>query len=329
MTDDRSPLRRWLDESMNGVGLDYIIKIDKPLEKKLGDLYTDNRELYEQVRKRLRDYGMAKSWRSESQTSGNNPHRARVGRTAGGNPGKGHIIHKIDVNQGTRMFIIRYSDEGTGLTYVMLVGLLLASEREDHNEWRHEVRRIQQRFGGVVFDQINQENDDTIYDGGDVTDHNAGYEDQLDFESTPSSTSFGVTQVDTNITITYEQIKAIERKLPLVIDGHAGTGKSVIIAFRIALESINAYRNNETKTFLVIAYNRRVLNMVKTYAESWMKTLGSTIKLPSGEVCHPFRITMQSVFIIEPLLVSIVTSQNVLIMRPSLNRTHWLRFQNS
>ena len=27
--------------------------------------------------------------------------------------------------------------------------------------------------------------------------------------------------------------------------------------------------------------------MVKTYAESWMKTLGSTIKLPSGEVLPP------------------------------------------
>ena len=63
MTDDRSPLRRWLDESMNGAGLDYGIKIDKPLEKKLGDLFTDNRELCKQVRKRLRDYGMAKSWR--------------------------------------------------------------------------------------------------------------------------------------------------------------------------------------------------------------------------------------------------------------------------
>lgn len=287
MTDDRSRLRKWLDKSMNGVGLDYIIKIDKPLEKNLGDLYTENRELYEQVRKRLRDYGMARSWRSESQTAGNNPHRARVGRTAGENGTKGHVIHKIDVNQGTRMFIIRYSDEGTGLIYVMLVGLLLASEREDHNEWRHEVHRIKQRFGGVVFDQLNEEDDDEIYEGGQVKDHNAGYEDQLDFELTPNSTSFGVTQVDTNITITYEQIKAIERKLPLVIDGHAGTGKSVIIAFRIALESINAYLNNETKTFLVIAYNRRVLNMVKTYAESWMKTLGSTIKTPSGEVLPP------------------------------------------
>ena len=137
MTDDRSPLRRWLDESMNGVGLDYIIKIDKPLEKKLGDLFTDNRELYEQVRKRLRDYGMAKSWRSESQTAGNNPHRATVVRTAGENGAKGTLFTNWTLT-GTRMFIIRYSDTRTGLTYVMLVGLLLASEREDHNEWRHE-----------------------------------------------------------------------------------------------------------------------------------------------------------------------------------------------
>ncbi len=276
---------------MNGVGLDYIIKIDKPLEKKLGDLYTANRELYEQVRKRLRDYGVAKSWQSESQTAGNNPHRASVGRTAGENGTKGHLIHKIDVNQGTRMFIIRYSDARTALTYVMLVGLLLASEREDHNEWRHEVNRIKQRFGGIVFDQLNEEQDDQVYEGGQVKDHNAGYENQMDFETTAISSSFGVTQVDTNITITYEQIAAIERKLPLVIDGHAGTGKSVIIAFRIALESINAYRKNEIKTFLVIAYNRRVLNMVKTYAESWMKTLQPDIPDHYAERVH-YRTTL-------------------------------------
>ena len=111
---------------------------------------------------------MAKSWRSESQTAGNNPHRATVGRTAGENGAKGHLIHKLDVNRGTRMFIIRYSDTRTGLTYVMLVGLLLASEREDHNEWRHEVHRIKQRFGGVVFDRLNEEDDDEIYEGGQV-----------------------------------------------------------------------------------------------------------------------------------------------------------------
>ena len=58
-----------------------------------------------------------------------------------------------------------------------------------------------------------------IYEGGQVKDHNAGYEDQLDFELTPSSTSFGVTQVDTNITITYEQIKPSKENYHLLSTG--------------------------------------------------------------------------------------------------------------
>ena len=113
----------------------------------------------------------------------------------------------------------------------MLVEFCLQSTKEIIQKWRDEAARIRQKFGGVVFESENEEVDDLIYDGGKhLTDYGAGFLDKYTPEETESMVQFGLSQIDTNITLTYDQISAVEKVLPLVIDRHAGTGKSVIIA---------------------------------------------------------------------------------------------------
>ncbi len=267
-------LRKWFDEAMGGTRTDYILKYDKSLEKKMNKISKKDNVTLDLILSRLRDYGFEPRWKSDTETSGNNSHRSRVGRTKPEDGHNGHVINKIDVDQGHRIFIIRYSDDNIGKTYVMLVGILLAAQRKKSFTWRNEAARIRQKFGGVVFESENEEVDDLIYDGGKhLTDYGAGFLDKYSPEETESMVNFGLSQIDTNITLTYDQISAVEKVLPLVIDGHAGTGKSVIIALRVALESLTAFENNEEKNFLVVAYNQRVLNMVKKYAEDWMRNL--------------------------------------------------------
>ena len=266
-------LRKWLDESMSRRELDYIMKVDKEIEKKLTKLHKQNLKLLDEIISTFTSFGYESKWKNPTEAAGNNHHRARVGRTGPENGMKGHVVNKIDVNQGTRIFIIRYYDDVTDLHYVMLLGVLLASEREKHNEWKHEMRRIQQRFGGVVYDSVDEETDDSIYIGGKFIDSHSGFLDNFSPDEVQGMIDDGLAQIDTNITMTYDQIGIVEKVLPLIIDGHAGTGKSVIIALRIALESITAHQNNAVKHFLVVAYNQRVLNMVERYAKKWMRTL--------------------------------------------------------
>ena len=264
-------LRKYFDEAMGGKGFDYILKYDKSLEKKMNKLGKKDHESLDLILNRFREYGNESRWKSDTETTGNNSHRSRVGRTKPEDGHRGHVINKIDVDKGHRIFIVRYSDDKIAKTYVILVGILLASQRKPSYTWRDEAARIRQKFGGVVFESENEEVDDLIYDGGKhLTDYGAGFLDKYTPEETESLVRFGLSQIDTNITLTYDQISAVEKVLPLVIDGHAGTGKSVIIALRVALESLTAFGNNEEKNFLVVAYNQRVLNMVKKYAEDWM-----------------------------------------------------------
>lgn len=244
----------------------------------MNKLFKKDNETLDLILSRFRDYGNESRWKSDTETSGNNSHRSRVGRTKPEDGHHGHVINKIDVGQSHRIFIVRYSDDNIAKNYVMLVGILLASQREKSYTWRDEAARIRQKFGGVVFDTENEEVDDDIYDGGKhLTDYGAGFLEKYTPEETESLIQFGLSQIDTNITLTYDQISAVDKLLPLVIDGHAGTGKSVIIALRVALESLTAFEENEEKNFLVVAYNQRVLNMVKKYAEDWMSNLSPNI----------------------------------------------------
>ena len=271
-------LRKYFDEAMGGKGFDYILKYDKSLEKKMDKLGKKDHESLDLILNRFRDYGNESRWKSDTETTGNNSHRSRVGRTKPEDGHRGHVINKIDVDKGHRIFIVRYSDDKIAKTYVMLVGILLASQRKKSYTWRDEAARIRQKFGGVVFDNENDEVDDLIYDGGNhLIDYGAGFLDKYTPEETENLIQLGLSQIDTNITITYDQISAVEKVLPLVIDGHAGTGKSVIIALRVALESLTAFENNEEKNFLVVAYNQRVLTMVRKYAEVWMDMLSPNV----------------------------------------------------
>lgn len=264
-------LRKILDQAMGKSELhgEYIIKYDKVLEKRLKKATNNNKKLVSEIFNRLIEYSNSKFWRIDGQV---NPgkHRSGVGTI------DGLTINKVDVNQGTRMFIVRYQDEKTQLTYVMLVGFLLAPEREDTNEWRHEVVRICQRFGGEEYDD-EEEPEDTIRSGNQIIDAHAGYLAQLDIDQSTEIIDHGLRYADTNITITYDQLEKIEKQVPLVVDGHAGTGKSVIIALRIALECIHAFRNDEVRKFLLIAYNERVVKMVRKYAETWMLAFEPTL----------------------------------------------------
>ena len=153
---------------------------------------------------------------------------------------------------------------------MILVGILLASQRKKSYTWRDEAARIRQKFGGVVFDSENEEVDDLIYDGGKhLTDYGAGFLDKYTPEETESIVKFGLSQIDTNITLTYDQISAVEKVLPLVIDGHAGTGKSVIIALRGHLKASRRLRTMKKRIFSSW-HTTNGLNMVKKYAEDWM-----------------------------------------------------------
>ena len=61
-----------------------------------------------------------------------------------------------------------------------------------------------------------------------------------------------------------------------MIDGHAGTGKSIIIALRIAIHFANYditppdKRDEIIPNLLVVAYNQRVLKMIEHYAKFWI-----------------------------------------------------------
>jgi len=257
-------LRKILDEAMGNSENhgEYIIKYDKVLEKRLQKATNNNKKLVTEIFNRLIEYSHPKHWRIDGQVKPGD-HRSGVGKI------DGLTINKVDVNQGTRMFIVRYQDEKTELVYVMLVGFLLASEREDTNEWRNEVVRICQRFGGVEYNG-EEKPEDTISSGNKIIDAHAGYLAQLNLDESTEILDHGLRYADTNITITYDQLEKIDKQVPLVVDGHAGTGKSVIIALRIALECVNAYKKNEVRKFLLIAYNERVVKMVQKYAETWM-----------------------------------------------------------
>ena len=84
---------------------------------------------------------------------------------------------------------------------------------------------------------------------------------------------------EANIIITDDQFRQIAKQTPLLIDGHAGTGKSIIIALRIAIHYANYDATPENRrdavipSLLVVAYNERVLRMIERYAHFWIKKM--------------------------------------------------------
>lgn len=262
-------VKRILEESLGKIaGHDgnYIIKIEKSVEKRFVKLHKNDRKSFDIIVKRLKEISFDKFWTEYGATHGNNDHRSTLGKI------DTHLINKIDVSGGIRIFVIRYIDPYTHLSYLMLVGFILGSER-GKNDWKDELSRMMRKIGAEIFDEEEEYLEKPVEYSNYVHELNAGFLANMNTEQLFD----GLKNIDPNITITYDQLSKIDSETPLLIDGHAGTGKSVIIALRIALECAAAYQNQSRKKFLLIAYNKRVVDMVRNYVIMWTKALAPDI----------------------------------------------------
>jgi hypothetical protein len=259
------------EEGMSGAdGINkYILKIETYTCKRMKKDINRHREELEHINNVFCRYENPNWWRTNNTVKGGD-HTGMVGETA-----DGIAINKTDTSKGARIFFIRYSDEKTGKTYVQLLGYLRSS---DHDDWHKEVQKIIQRKGGKVYDEEKPFNPDGPIDVGNIIiEDDAKYIIETELNSELTDHSQALLFSDANITITRNQFKTIARKPPLLIDGHAGTGKSIIIALRVALQ-YRAHDKHYKETrdvpkLVVVAYNQRVLDMIKEYTEYWMDRL--------------------------------------------------------
>ena len=204
-------------------------------------------------------------------------HGGVVGKT-----GSGCTIIKRDTDKATRIFFIRYVNKHNGRVYIRLLGYQLSSERD--KGWRDEVKEINRRYRGEVSGAVEELQDDSN-DGGPDEVHRDSHELKIHggYITIGGQTELTQTYIDdllhmANIIITDDQLLQIAKSEPLLIDGHAGTGKSVIIALRIAVHyaSFDREENKEDKlipSLLVVAYNKRVLKMIKDYVVYWIRKM--------------------------------------------------------
>ena len=252
-------------------GIDrYILKIDSGLKARIEKDSKDHKESLDQMLTNLNKYGNPQFWRINDTVKGGD-HTGNVGSTA-----KGTVINKTSSTQGDRIYLIRYSDKSTGKTYVMLVGYQLKHERDI--DWRVEVRDIKARHGGEEYEEeqvFDPEQpipfDDHLLDWGAI--YNVLEPGTIELTQNKKELLLN----EANITITMEQFRNIARTPPLLIDGHAGTGKSIIIALRIAFQYYVHHHGTKndinTPRLLVVAYSQRVLNMIERYTTYWMERL--------------------------------------------------------
>ena len=248
----------------------YIVKIDSGITGRIDKDSKDHKESLEIILSNLTKYANPNFWRVNDTVKGGD-HTANVGKTE-----KGTTINKTSSTQGDRIYIIRYSDQNTGKIYVMLVGYQFKHQRDTH--WKTEVKQIVHRHGGKEFDEEKKFNpDDEIPFDDHLLDWGAIYNVLEDGKIELTSNNKELLLNEANITITMEQFRKIAKTPPLLIDGHAGTGKSIIIALRIAFQYY-AHHNeskdtNNTPRLLVVAYNERVLDMIQRYTTYWMERL--------------------------------------------------------
>jgi hypothetical protein len=249
----------------------YIVKIDSSLKSRMIKDSKDYKDSLERIIFNLKKYGNPGFWRVNDSIKGDK-HTSSVGKTK-----QGSIINKTSSTQGDRIYLIRYTDENSGKTYVMLVGYQLEHERK--KRWRTEVGEICQRHGGVVFDE--EQSFDLVKESpshdGELLEWGALYDVLKQGKIELTSSNQDLLFNEANITITMDQFRNIAKTPPLLIDGHAGTGKSIIIALRIAFHySVHHKESKDQKDIprlLVVAYNQRVLEMIERYATYWMKRL--------------------------------------------------------
>lgn len=247
----------------------YILKIESYTSKRMKKDIKKHKKELEHINNVFCRYENPNWWRSNNTVKGGD-HTGMVGETA-----DGIAINKTDTSKGARIFFIRYLDGTTGKTYVQLLGYLKSSV---HDEWYKEVQKIIQRKGGKVYDEVKPFDPDGPIDIGNIIiEDDAKYIIETELNSELTNHTQDLLFSDANITITRNQFKTIGRKPPLLIDGHAGTGKSIIIALRVALQYYDHDKNcKETKDvpkLVVVAYNQRVLDMIKKYTEYWMDRL--------------------------------------------------------
>ena len=248
----------------------YIVKIDSGLKDRIEKDSKDHKDSLEQILSNLTKYSNPGFWRVNNTVMGDK-HTGNVGKT-----GEGTVINKTSSTQGDRIYLIRYADPDTGKIYVMLVGYQLEHQRDI--PWKREVLDIIARHGGHEFVEEEEFNpDDPISHDEQLLDWAAIYNvlEAGKIELTPNNKHLLLNEA--NITITMEQFRNIAKTPPLLIDGHAGTGKSIIIALRIAFQYYVHHHESKddvnTPKLLVVAYNERVLDMIQRYTTYWMERL--------------------------------------------------------
>ena len=261
-------LRNIFESALSGVPDGYhIVKYDDAIKKRMAaDIIEHKKEMEIMRNKLINTLANPNMWRINDTVKGNK-HAGRAGKT-----GCGLTINKKDFSKGGRLYVLKYYDDSTSSTYIMLVGYQLPHERKFG--WREEVKEIISRFGGELYDDIKEEIDEIErIDRSSVNDMHGGYFNAGDGSLTEKKTD--ILLHEGNMTITDDQFAKIMTNPPLLIDGHAGTGKSIIIALRIAF---NIYYYDEEKKrarpkLLVVAYNQKVLENIQKFAEYWIERL--------------------------------------------------------
>ena len=261
-------LRNIFENALSGVpDGHHIVKYDDAIKKRMAaDIIEHKKEIEIMRNKLINTLANPNMWRINDTVKGNK-HTGRVGKT-----GCGLTINKKDFSKGGRLYVLKYYDDSTNSTYVMLVGYQLSHQRKIG--WREEVKEIISRFGGELFDDIKEEIDEIErMDRSSVNDMHGGYFNAGDGSLTEKKTN--ILLHEGNMTITDDQFAKIMTNPPLLIDGHAGTGKSIIIALRIAFNIY--YYDKEKKRarpkLLVVAYNQKVLDNIQKFAEYWIERL--------------------------------------------------------
>ena len=262
-------LRNIFENALSGAPDGYhIVKYDDAIKPRISSDIKEHKSEMELMREKLiKTIANPNMWRPNNTVKGNG-HTGRVGKTK-----CGASINKKDFSKAGRLYVLRYFDAGTDKTYIMLVGYQLSHQRKI--DWRVEVKEIISRFGGEVYDELKDEIDeiDQLDSDSPVNDMHGGYFNAGDGALTEKKTE--ILLHEGNMTITDGQFAKIMTNPPLLIDGHAGTGKSIIIALRIAFD---IYYYNEQKErakpkLLVVAYNQKVLDNIQKFAEYWIKQL--------------------------------------------------------
>ena len=247
----------------------YIGKIAEGIRNRLEKDAKKSRTEMDDMLKNFRKYQKPEFWRNDAIRGGNSG-TGYVGKTV-----DGVKINKKDCSGGARIYLGRYCHAETGKFYVILLGYLKETK---HDDFIKEENRIASQNGAVFDHNETEENPDEIAvvdDGSIIIDQGSFFSVIADGELTDHK--LGMLTHQANITITNKQFKTIGLKPPLLIDGHAGSGKSIILALRIAFQFQTYDKHYKTTRdpprLLVVAYNQRVLNMIQDYVNYWMNRL--------------------------------------------------------